>query len=205
MHWKLSHQELANTISAGECMMSLPLFPIANRQPTPMRRRPPRRCRGHERNWKTYCVDRNLDDAWLESLNSLDAFNLISICEGHNADDPRRRRRAHINLRLKDSLLPKDIRGFDAQAEALQEPIRRLFNSILTNIDIELRVRWRPSYQSCQVQPDLVIKIQALHDATPHDMNPETHDWFTSVIPRIQEFDRLSNDLFSQFSHTPSR
>ena len=43
-----------------------------------------RRCRDHEKRWRDFCVDKNLEEDWLERLNSLKAFTLIGICEGHH-------------------------------------------------------------------------------------------------------------------------
>jgi hypothetical protein len=37
----------------------------------------------YQRQWKDYQVDKNLSDEWLESLNRLKCFDLISVCEGH--------------------------------------------------------------------------------------------------------------------------
>jgi len=48
-----------------------------------------RPCLAHERHWVNHNgdvnrhVDVNLENAWLESLNALEAFDLRSICEGH--------------------------------------------------------------------------------------------------------------------------
>ena len=59
-------------------------------------------CQTHEKRWLDYCVDKNLDEHWLEELNSLQAFNLVSICEGHfsQAKNPSKKF-AHISLKLK--------------------------------------------------------------------------------------------------------
>ncbi|HNS56795.1 MAG TPA: hypothetical protein PKO34_07060 [Smithellaceae bacterium] len=40
-------------------------------------------CKSHERPWRDWAVDRNLDNQWLERLNKLETLNLVSICEGH--------------------------------------------------------------------------------------------------------------------------
>jgi hypothetical protein len=72
-------------------------------QRTANRRRP---SRPHERLWVnhtgdvSYNVDINLEDAWLESLNALEAFDLRSICEGHpRGTEAQGGAHPHIHLR----------------------------------------------------------------------------------------------------------
>ena len=172
-------------------MMSLPLFPIADRQPIPMRRRAPRKCRSHQRIWKTYCVDNNLEDSWLESLNSLQAFNLISICEGHAASGDRPRRRAHLNLRLKSAYLPKVALNFEAYVDAFRDRIGRTFYDNSCFIDVEFRVHLRPFDRDQCVSHELVVHIKALHAAGAAGMSNETRNWFNAVIPQVISLDQF--------------
>ena len=60
-------------------------------------------CGPQERRWRDRCVDTGLKDDWLERLNALAVFDLISICEGH-PDEPEfeHRRTPHINFRVKE-------------------------------------------------------------------------------------------------------
>jgi hypothetical protein len=82
------------------------------------RRTPRRKCRDYEREWSGFCVDRNLEDDWLERLNRLQAFSLISICEGHcdHRTEPSGKA-SHIKLRLKEGSrrrwLPRPAIGSD--------------------------------------------------------------------------------------------
>ena len=67
---------------------------------------PRRKCTDHEREWRGFCVDKNLQDDWLERLNSLEAFSPISICEGHcNGRAKPTQTPPHVKLRLKERFL----------------------------------------------------------------------------------------------------
>jgi hypothetical protein len=81
------------------------------------RKRPNRKCRPHERLWRDYCVDKHLEDEWLESLNALKSFNLISICEGHLHQNLTNRAYPNINLRIKDEYLPFEFSKIDKKLD----------------------------------------------------------------------------------------
>lgn len=59
----------------------------------------------YERSWKNKYVDANLEDSWLDCLNALNLFILVSICEGHSCSKHPYEKQPHINLRLKTPLL----------------------------------------------------------------------------------------------------
>lgn len=51
-------------------------------------------------------MDRDLGDEWLERLNKLETFSLVSICEGHiNVEQTSVKRRPCIILRPKEAHL----------------------------------------------------------------------------------------------------
>jgi len=58
----------------------------------------------YQRAWRNYYVDANLMDEWLERLNSLELFKLVSICEGHCGEEHPYDASPHINLRIGPEL-----------------------------------------------------------------------------------------------------
>jgi hypothetical protein len=80
----------------------------------PVRKTPRRQRREYEREWNSYCVDKNLEDEWLIRLNDLEAFRLISICMGHSGCQTELAKAApHIKPKPKERLLPGIARCWD--------------------------------------------------------------------------------------------
>lgn len=160
--------------------------------PAPRRNR---QCREYERFWRGHCVDRNLDDGWLEALNALDAFNLISICEGHVTERPNSpRARPHINLRLKPSLLPRAVQHWHVVSPVLKGSLAELFVAQGTSATVELKLQVR---NSPTVRDDLTARFEARRTRVSAAMDTETADWFRCVVESIKCLDRL---LLSQLN-----
>jgi hypothetical protein len=108
------------------------------------KRTPRRKCRGHEREWRGFCVDANLEDEWLARLNDLQAFDLISICEGHcNRQAEPSRTPPHIKLRLKERLLRGVASHWDEHKMAVVGKVNRLFETGDTYVNLELKFKLR--------------------------------------------------------------
>ena len=128
-----------------------------------MSRRLRRECRDYERRWRDTCVDKNLEDEWLERLNDLETLALVGICEGH----PDRRagssgRYPHIALRLKESLLPGIAGRWGELRVALLNEIGRLFESGDTDARLELKFRLRAGRGKLGYQEDLTLRLRSL-------------------------------------------
>lgn len=157
--------------------------------------RPRRQCRDYERAWRGHCVDQNLADGWLEALNALEAFRLISICEGHASDASHSlRSRPHINLRLKPSLLPTAIASWDSLSSAIAgiEATRFDFGSTSVTVEIKQQVRLEPGGPS--LRQDLSARIEARRPRNGPSMDAETFDWFQHAVECVKEFDRFVLD-----------
>jgi hypothetical protein len=160
-------------------------------------RRVRRRCRSYQREWRGHCVDMNLEDAWLESLNSLIAFDLISICEGHRIGrEGRGRRHAHVNLRLKESLVPITVRDFDGHAQVIQRHIVELFGDGRSNVEVDFHIRVRSSLSRNSAQRVLVVRINASHERASESLDEESREWFTTVLERVGSLDCIFGRLF---------
>jgi hypothetical protein len=156
------------------------------------RKTPRRKCRDYEREWRGFCVDKNLEDEWLEHLNELKAFDLISICEGHcdRRTEPTRTP-PHIKLRLKERLLPGIARLWDEHKMAVLNAANRLFQSGDTYVNLELKFKLRSATGRLNYQEDLIVRIHGRQARATEEINAETHDWFQQGVSRVEELDNL--------------
>jgi hypothetical protein len=163
------------------------------------KRTPRRKCRGHEREWRGFCVDANVEDEWLERLNDLQAFDLISICEGH-CD-----RRAgstttppHIKLRLKEHLLPGVARRWDDQKMAIVSEVSRLFQTGDTYVSLELKFKLRSGTGRLIYQEDVVVRIHGRHARTSEELDDESRHWFQHSVSRVEDLDKIITRLWNR-------
>ncbi len=149
-----------------------------------------KRCpRPHERQWHDYCVDKNLEDQWLEALNALHAFKLISICEGHIHYKGRSTRSPHINLRMKKRFLRIFVKKFDAFSVDLYRMFVTIFNDDSTYADIEYKIRFKSSHTGKTITRDVAVHIRSRNMRTSEEMDKETRRWFSNIVKKIQSFD----------------
>ena len=100
----------------------------------------PVECRPHERRWRNFCVDRALKDDWLERLNGLKVFDLISICEGHGtAAETELGRLPHFNLRLKSPIAEQLDDIWSSIRTEVGEAIDQCFSNRYTAVNFEFR------------------------------------------------------------------
>ena len=131
--------------------------------------------REHQRIWQDYYVDKNLDDDWLEMLNSLSFYKMISICEGHFHDNNRPRGACpHINLRLKEQYMP-----------------------LVTYADIEFNIKIIASRSREEIRRDLVMHIHSRIARTREELDTNTKTWFQKIIKKVQEFDNFFSNILN--------
>ena len=155
-------------------------------------RGPRRGCKDFERPWRDLCVDRNLQDDWLERLNNLRSFRVISICEGHyHPDSPggSAKRFPHIKLRLKDQFLP-DIPGqWDQLRPIISNELHRLFYCVDTYLDVELKYRFKWAGVRFAYQEDLTVRISGRRRRESPQMDDATLEWFERSVDRVEQLD----------------
>jgi hypothetical protein len=163
------------------------------------RRTARRKCRDHEREWRGFCVDQNLEDGWLERLNGLGAFGLISICEGHcdGGSEPSGTP-PHIKLRLTEALLPGIARHWDEHKMAILNAVSQLFQTGDTYVNLELKFKLRSGTGRLNYQEDLIVRIHGRQARDSEEMDTRTHDWFGQSVNRIEELDSLIALLWGQ-------
>jgi len=162
----------------------------------PILRRVNRRCPENRRIWGDYFVDLNLRDDWLEALNKLNSYNMISICEGHyQSGNILRGSPPHINLRLKEQYIPLIISELDGVLPQMHIKVIELFGKEDTQAEIEYRIKLNSSRFRQEIRRDFVFKVFYQIPRETSDMNTLTIKWFEDIIDKIQEFDDLTKTI----------
>ena len=149
-------------------------------------------CKEYERRWRDFCVDKNLEDDWLERLNDLRAFILVGICEGHSDNESLSSKRyPQINFRLRKSLLKGIAADWDhLRIEMLQET-GKLLHSDNTNMRLELSFRLRAGQGRLVYHEDLKMNVMCFQERRTEGLEEETRAWFEGLIDQIEEIDRV--------------
>lgn len=155
-----------------------------------------RECRPQERRWRDHCVDKNLEDSWLERLNDLRRFDLISICEGHF--DSRRGagdRSPHINLRLRSSALPASLDELALRLSALRTTVDgSLSRDAWIRFDLTVNIRAATSVPPSEAK--VVLCLRARHRREGEILDSITYDWFTNAVAQIEAVDAAATVTF---------
>ena len=149
-------------------------------------------CRDHEKRWRDLCVDKNLEDDWLDRLNDLKAFTLIGICEGHR--DQRvgsAGRFPHLSLRLKEQLLPGIARDWEELRAAVLNEVHKLFQVGDTHFNLELKFKLRAGRGRLVYQEDLTLRMRCFQARGSEEMDSETYEWFEQSVKRIEALDSV--------------
>jgi len=149
-----------------------------------------RKPREGERLWNTHIVDINLDDVWLETLNALRVFDLISICEGHvSGGRSLNSNRPHLNFRMKEKFLPLYIRVFDDISNELHLRMVELFGEEDTKAYMEYKMKLSSSRSRQEITRDIMLHVESRSSRQTHDIDTATIIWFNKIVYNIQQFD----------------
>jgi hypothetical protein len=155
-------------------------------------RSPERKCKDYERWWGDLCVDKNLKDEWLVRLNDLQAFTMVGICEGHCDRRPGSSGRfPHINLRLKEQLLPGLANRWEELRLAILNEVNRLFQIGDTYIDMELKFKLRAGRGRLIYREDLTLRMRSFWARDSEEMDTETYNWFQESVGRVAKLDGI--------------
>jgi len=154
-------------------------------------------CQDHERRWRDLCVDKNLKDVWLERLNHLKGFNLVSICEGHHRlyKNPLSKY-PHLNLKLKEQYLPGFAKEWANLRPAILNEVHNLFQIGDTYFNLELKHKLRAGIGRLVYQEELTIKMRRYQARIAKEMDPETVTWFDQCVDRIERLDKIVSAWF---------
>jgi len=151
-------------------------------------------CGDGKRLWRSHIVDAGLRDAWLGTLNALQVFDLISICEGH----PTLARNAlrsipHINLRVKPHLLPSATRRIVEVSEGgMPQPESKYLTS-RSRWTMEFRRRLTPRTDAGlpMHKDDVVVSINSISSVDAESGRDRSIDWFDQIVPELQSYDSM--------------
>jgi hypothetical protein len=156
-----------------------------------MKRTSGRACRDYERVWRDLCVDRGLEDEWLERLNRLETLSLVGICEGHPDQQPGAAGRfPHVHLRLKESLLPGIAGHWEDLRAAMLNEVGKLFQLGDTDVRVELKFWLRAGRGKLVYREDMIVHVRSYRVRESAEMDAETRGWFERAVDRIAEIDR---------------
>ncbi len=146
-----------------------------------------RSCPHHKRVWRSFCVDENLKNEWLASLNDLQCFDLISICEGHPSERKSSlRSMPHINFRAKGQLTGFLADNWSGLRPEIQDLLARLWRED-TVVQVELRRRVCSSGRGRQEDVVIRVSLRRPHKSEQRE-NPETQ-WFEESVNSIKQMD----------------
>lgn len=156
-----------------------------------------RKCRDHEREWRGFCVDRNLEDGWLQRLNDLDTFDLISICEGHCGRQAEPSRTPpHIKLRLKEQFLPEVASRWDEHKMAILGEVNKLFQVGDTYVNLELKFKLRSGTGRLSYQEEMIVRVHGRQARLSEEIDAATCAWFEQSVEQIEALDHFVTDLW---------
>lgn len=154
-------------------------------------------CQDHERRWRDRCIDKNLQDVWLERLNALKNFNMVSICEGHHRlyKNPSSKY-PHINLRLKELYLPGFSKDWADLRPAILNEVHNLFRVGDTYFNLELKHKLRAGIGRLVYQEELTIKMRRYQPRVSEEIKPDDAVWFEHCVDCIERLDEIVSAWF---------
>jgi len=159
-------------------------------------------CQAHEKRWRDFCVDKNLEEIWLEDLNNLKTLNLISICEGHYGQKSHATSKfTHINLKLKEVLLPGFLKEWETLRPGVLNEVHNLFQKGDTYFNFELRFKIRTGRGRLVYQEELVIKMRRYQPRVAKEMDAECHQWFDQSVASIKALDDIILEWHQSTNH----
>ena len=149
-------------------------------------------CNEYERRWRNYCVDKNLDDEWLERLNKLKAFRLVGICEGHmKRRSGSTSKYPNVNLTLQDEFIDRVAEKWPDLKTALLKESKKIFEDDETKIRLEMNHRLRIRKRKIVSQDEMKIRMVSNRSRDRDELGKEMMRWFEGCISQIEELDRI--------------
>lgn len=161
-------------------------------------------CRPFERRWRNYCVDRGLKDDWLERLNALKIFDLISICEGHEDEaDVVARRLPHFNLRVRENMIGTLERRWSSDRERIGNALDGAFENRFVSAKFEMRSGFIKERKAIEPQDIALLKIGPVVDVLDFDRIYYGAEWFEENIAAAEAFDQFLFELLNADRNDP--
>ena len=149
-------------------------------------------CKEHEKRWKDYCVDKNLDDEWLERLNQLKAFQLMGICEGHiKRQVEAKSSYPNVNLKLRDEFVVSVVEKWPELKTEILKEAAEILEHHATQTRLELYHRLRARKGKIISQDALKISMVSNQSRDQDETGDEMRIWFEGCVKRIEELDQI--------------
>lgn len=149
-----------------------------------------------QKTWRTFLVDEKLEDDWLERLNALKHFDLISICQGHaDAPDDQPRRRPHFNLRVKDECANALANAWPVHKDNIADAFASAFETAHTTAHLELRNGIIKDKNGVAPQNITLLKVARHTDLLKAQPAAPLHAWFDENVAAAESFDAYLTPL----------
>jgi hypothetical protein len=146
------------------------------------------KCGRHERIWRGRCVDRNLEDEWLERLNGLHRFELVSICEGHA--DRRVDDAPTITLRLRPEAAASLLDAWTALRRVFRRRLAETFAGLPGSARFEIReTLFADAPENSSRRITATLFLGSAKKRTTRAMDRATERWFEDAIERCRALD----------------
>jgi len=142
----------------------------------------------NKRQWRYHKVDENLQDSWLEELNSLKLFSMTSICEGHP-----RSLGPHVCFRLKVDHFAVVLDHHEELIVVSNSSIEETFKH---ELDSRVSIISKIHRVSSGVAKSLLIQVSMVTFESVSEFNGETRNWFDRTVDCIKRLDALMYDKF---------
>jgi cation transport regulator ChaC len=153
-----------------------------------------RACDPGKRLWRVYQVDEGLENDWLYRLNALQLFELTSICQGHESMQRSAfRSYPHIVLRFRAHVVSEAIQWIQKGASGeFPQPERLPLASAGTwSIEHERSLKLIMGASQFRTSDRVLLRATGSVAIRTASDRKHTTEWFTTVIPEIEAYDKL--------------
>ncbi len=156
-------------------------------------------CRDHERIWQGRCVDKNIKDSWLESLNNLKSLDLINICEGHaERESEHDNQYPHIYLTLKAKLIDFALTKYRILIDLFKNGFDAATTSGDTILVFDLRHFIIKQPQLTEHPLVFRVNIKCKKKRMKEDTSEVVEYWFNNAVSKALEIDKQLSIFLNQ-------
>lgn len=140
----------------------------------------------YQRTWRDYQVDKNLADEWLESLNRLSCFELVSVCEGHCQCNDKYPKLVLFGSRLVLNSLKQSIVD--------RVPIQNFLNSCIgsnTCYSLTYTTGISSDLEDVHHNGSIKLSIRRMQPRISEELDASTTIWFEQAVHVVEMFDEL--------------
>jgi hypothetical protein len=159
-----------------------------------------RSCKDYEKPWKNFCIDKGIENDWMETLCLLKIFDLVKICEGHEKRRGIPEQFPHLDLISKIDL--DFYMGLDENHNFLTDSnklISEIFNPAFFYIETKMPFRTKVREDKARLQP-FEISITTSQEPFSGKIDAKS-EWLKMAVQNVVEYDRRLNLLLTNFTN----